>query len=284
MKRKFIIADKAFKGLVSDFIGAALAEDIGSGDITTDATVGIALKGTADIIAKETFTVSGLDIAKEVFRQTCSKVSFKVNCKDGDVVKKGTVIMTVKGNLRGLLLGERVALNILQRLSAVTTETKKFVNIANKKITVLDTRKTTPCMRLMEKYAVFIGGAKNHRMGLFDQILIKENHITAAGSIKSAIEKVRKKHGDIFIEVETQNLKEVKEALENKANIILLDNMTPAQIKKCVTVIDGDALTEISGSVNLKNIKSYVNTGADFISVGALTHSAGSVDISLIIK
>lgn len=284
MKRKFIIADKAFKSLTGDFIGAALAEDIGSGDITTEATVGKNLKGTAELIAKESFTVSGIDIVKEVFKQTCPRPTFKTSYKDGDVIKKGAVIMTVSGNLQGLLKGERVALNIMQRLSSITTETEKFVKITGKKITVLDTRKTTPCMRLLEKYAVFIGGAKNHRLGLFDQIMIKENHITAAGSITNAVSKVRKKYGDIFIEVETQNLKEVKEALENKANIILLDNMTPSQIKKCVEVIDGDAMTEISGGVNLKNIKSFINTGADFISVGALTHSSGSVDISLIIK
>ncbi len=262
-------------------IKAALAEDIGTGDITTAATVPARKKGRARIIAKEDLVLAGLFLVKEVFSQLDKGISITTLKEDGEGIKKGRTIALLRGPLAPLLTGERVALNILARLSGIATMTAAFVEKAPE-VAVLDTRKTTPCLRSFERYAVSIGGGINHRSGLYDAVLIKDNHIKAAGSITTAIKKARKYCGSkAVIEVETTTLKETKEALAAGTDIILLDNMDASKIKKAVVIIGGRALSEVSGGVNLANIKEYAATGVDRISVGALTHSAPSVDISM---
>lgn len=263
-------------------VKAALAEDIGTGDITTGAIVGKAQKGEAEFIAKEDMIVAGLFIAEKVFKYLDKKAAFTPFYKDGDRVKKGAKIATVKARLSAILMGERVALNFVQRLSGIATLTAAFIKKAGPKVRVLDTRKTTPCLRLLEKYAVKAGGGYNHRFGLFDCVLIKDNHIKAAGSIKKAVEKVNRKYKEgLLVEVEVTDEKEVREAVEAGADIIMLDNMGIAKIRKALKIIDNRALVEASGGVNMENIGAIAGTGIDFISVGALTHSAKAVDISL---
>ncbi|MBI5641929.1 MAG: carboxylating nicotinate-nucleotide diphosphorylase [Deltaproteobacteria bacterium] len=263
-------------------VKAALAEDIGNGDITTGAIVPRAQMGEARFIAKEGFTLAGLFIAEKVFKQLDKKVSFKTKYKDGDTVRNGQVIASISGRLQTILEGERVALNFMQRLSGIATLTSAFIKNAGPKVRILDTRKTTPCLRLLEKYAVRAGGGYNHRFGLFDSVLIKDNHIKAAGSVAKAVLKVNRKYGDnILVEVEVTNFKEVKEALSSGADIIMLDNMDPGKIKKALKIIDNRALVEASGGINLSNVREFASTGIDFISVGALTHSARAVDISM---
>lgn len=263
-------------------VKAALAEDIGTGDITTGAIVGKAQKGEAEFIAKEDMIVAGLFIAEKVFKYLDKKAAFTPFYKDGDRVKKGARIATVKARLSAILMGERVALNFVQRLSGIATLTSSFIKKAGPKVRVLDTRKTTPCLRLLEKYAVKAGGGYNHRFGLFDCVLIKDNHIKAAGSIKKAVEKVNRKYKEgLLVEVEVTDEKEAREAIAAGADIIMLDNMGIAKIRKALKIIDNRALVEASGGVNMENIGAIAGTGIDFISVGALTHSAKAVDISL---
>lgn len=263
-------------------VKAALAEDIGTGDITTAAIVGKGRKGEAAFIAKENMTVAGLFIAESVFKHLDRKAFFRPFFKDGDFVKKGAIIATVKARLSAILMGERSALNFVQRLSGIATLTASFIKKAGPKVRVLDTRKTTPCLRLLEKYAVKAGGGYNHRFGLFDCVLIKDNHIAAAGSIKKAVEKVNRKYREgLLVEVEVTDEKEVREAVEAGADIIMLDNMGVAKIRKALKIIDNRALVEASGGVTMDNIASIAATGIDFISVGALTHSARAMDISL---
>lgn len=264
-------------------IKAALAEDIGSGDITTKAIVKPNEKGEAVFLAKDDFVMSGLFIAEKTFDLLDKKTVFKPLCKDGDRIRKGQIIAGVSGRLEVLLAAERVALNFIQRLCGIATLTARFVDKTKElNVKILDTRKTTPCMRVLEKYAVRTGGGYNHRFGLFDCVLIKDNHIKAAGSITGAIRKVNRKYRDgMLVEVEVTSLKETREAVENGADIIMLDNMTPQRIASALKIIKNRAIVEVSGGVGLDNVVEVARKGVDFISIGALTHSAPSADISM---
>jgi len=264
-------------------VDAALAEDIGKGDLTTNAVVGKSLYGAANLVAKEKMTVSGLFMAELAFAKLDKKAVFKAFFRDGQTVKKGEVIAKVTGPMRTLLTGERVALNFLQRLSGIATKTGEFVRaMRSSRTKLLDTRKTTPCLRPLEKYAVLSGGGTNHRLGLYDSVLIKDNHIMAAGSVTAAVGAVKKKYsGLVRIEVEVNGLSETREALAAGADIIMLDNMKPVAMKKAVALIAGRALVEASGNIDITNIREAAATGVDFISVGALTHSAKAIDISM---
>ncbi len=262
-------------------IKAALDEDVADGDLTTNATVAKSKKGKCRIIAKENLILAGSFLAEGVFRSLDKGIKYRALAEEGAKVKKGRTIAELSGPLAPLLTGERVALNFLQRLSGIATVTETFVRLAPG-VKILDTRKTTPGMRIFERYATRLGGAYNHRYGLHDAVLIKDNHIKAAGSITKAVKKVSRAYGDaIAIEVEVTTIKEAKEALASGADIIMLDNMDAAKIKKVLKIIDNMAVTEVSGGVNLANIKEYAATGVDFISIGALTHSAPAVDISM---
>ncbi len=264
-------------------ISTALAEDVSSGDITTEATVPVGRQAHAELVAKEDFIVAGLDIAEKTFAKMNKKVIFTALVSDGDYARKGKVLASVSGPARAILTGERVALNFMQRLSGIATHTRAFIDkIKGLDITLLDTRKTTPCMRILERYAVKVGGAKNHRFGLFDAILIKDNHIQAAGGVAKAIEAVRKNYSkEAPIEVEVSNQRELKEALKAKADIIMLDNMNASRIRAALKIIKGQAVSEASGGINLDNIRAIAETGVDCISIGSLTHSARAMDISL---
>jgi nicotinate-nucleotide pyrophosphorylase (carboxylating) len=264
-------------------IEAALAEDIGTGDITTAATVDPGMQGRACAVAKEDFTVAGIDVFAEAFLLLDKTVKVKKLIKDGCPAKKGAVVAEISGSLSKILQAERVALNILQRMCGIATLTAKYVDVIRAtKAKILDTRKTMPGLRVLDKMAVRIGGGFNHRMGLYDGVLIKDNHIEAAGSITAAVEAQRKclPH-TLKIEVETRSIREVKEALKCGVDIIMLDNMNTADMKKAVDLIAGRALIEASGNVSLQNVAAIAATGVDLISVGELTHSVRAVDISL---
>ncbi|MGK9369962.1 carboxylating nicotinate-nucleotide diphosphorylase [Melioribacter sp. Ez-97] len=268
---------------IDRIIQAALKEDIGKGDVTTKAIIPASQKGTAAIYAKEPGVVAGLFVAKEVFKKLDGNSKWKNYAAEGDAVTKGQKIAEVTGNLRALLSGERTALNFLQRISGIATATRKFIEtLADTNVKILDTRKTAPGLRLLDKYGVNAGGGTNHRFGLYDMVLIKDNHIEAAGGIKNAVNRVRKKYGEKYkVEVETTNLIEVQEAIDAGADIIMLDNMTISQMKKAVKLIKGKCKTEASGNVDLKRIKKIASTGVDFISVGSLTHSVKALDLSM---
>jgi nicotinate-nucleotide pyrophosphorylase (carboxylating) len=268
---------------IQHLIEIALKEDIGPGDITTDNLIDPQLKGKGFIIAKESLVVAGLNVAKQVFQYLDSEVIFRSEYDDGDFVKKGDALANVKGRLRALLSGERTALNFLQHLSGISTLVRSYMSeLSDKNIRLVDTRKTTPGWRVLEKYAVRVGGAYNHRIGLYDGVLIKDNHIAAFGGIKKAIDHIRTRVSHLSkIEVEVSNLDQVKEALEANADVIMLDNMTIKQIKEATAFIDGRAIVELSGNVTKSVLKSLADTGVDIISVGALTHSARCVDISM---
>ena len=278
---KNIIAGTSYK--IQDIIETALAEDIGSGDVTTMAIADKNDEGAVEIIAKENLVVAGILIAEAVFKTIDKKIEFKPFVTDGGAVRKGKVIAKVSGKLSTLLAGERVALNFLQRLSGIATLTRMFTDkIKGFNIKILDTRKTTPGLRILEKYAVRMGGGWSHRFGLCDGVLIKDNHIAAVGSVAEAVRRARDSAPkNMLIEVETKNLSEVKEALLAGADVIMLDNMKPAAMRQAVKIIGKTALVEASGGVNLKNVRAVAETGVDFISVGALTHSARAVDISM---
>ncbi len=265
-------------------VETALREDIGSGDITTQATVDPELISQAELVAKEDFILAGIDVAAEVFRFLDPAVAFERLIEDGEKVKKGDVLAWLKGPAASLLQGERVALNLLQRMSGVATLTAKFVaEVVGTEAVVVDTRKTMPGLRSLDKYSVRAGGGTNHRTSLYDGVLIKENHIAAAGGITTAIERAcfRAPH-TMKIEVETTTIAEVNEALQAGADIILLDNMTPALLQEAVQLIGGRAKAEASGGVNLETVREIAETGVDLISVGALTHSARAVDVSML--
>jgi nicotinate-nucleotide pyrophosphorylase (carboxylating) len=265
-------------------VETALYEDIGSGDITTLATVAPDLVSQAELVAKEDFILAGIDVAAEVFNTVDSSISFEGLIADGQSVQKGDVLAWLKGPAAGLLQGERVALNLLQRMSGIATLTSLFVHeVEATDAVVVDTRKTMPGLRVLDKYSVRAGGGTNHRTSLYDGVLIKENHIAAAGGITVAIERARiRAPHTMKIEVETTTLAEVSEALQAGADIILLDNMTLDQLREAVQLIDGRAKAEASGGVNLETVKEIAETGVDLISVGALTHSAKAVDISML--
>ncbi len=261
----------------------ALKEDMGSGDITTDAIFPSDATCEARIISKEEGVIAGISIAKRVFQKLDQNVSFSQNLCDGDCVKPGQEILRMKALVRAVLTAERLALNILQRMSGIATATSQYVDaVKGSQTKILDTRKTAPGLRILDKYAVLAGGGQNHRFGLFDAVLIKDNHINFAGSITKAVEIVRSKYQDKYkIEVETSTLDEVKEALVVEADIIMLDNMDVSMMKEAVKIINGKALTEASGGITLNTISGIAETGVDYISVGALTHSSPSLDISL---
>ncbi len=269
---------------VERIVRTALQEDIGLGDVTTSVTVAPETMARAELVAKEDFVVAGLDVAAEVFKQLDKDISFEKIACDGRAVKKGEVIAWIKGRAMLLLQGERVALNLLQRMSGIATLTAVYVNsVDHTGATIVDTRKTVPGLRALDKYAVRMGGGHNHRIGLFDGILIKENHIAAAGGLGAAVERARKlSPHTLKVEVETTSMAEVQEALEAGADIIMLDNMTLAELREAVSLIDGRALVEASGGVNLDTVKDIAETGVDFISVGALTHSVKASDISML--
>lgn len=267
---------------VTHFIRSALDEDIGKGDVTTKLLIPRTMQSTGVLIAKEGFVIAGLTFAKKVFHAVDASIAFNAFVEEGEKVRKSSVIAELRGMTRSLLVAERTALNILQRLSGIATQTSRFVSkLRGLDVKVLDTRKTMPGMRYMEKHAVLMGGGQNHRMGLYDGILIKDNHIQAAGSIAAAVAMAKGKQHLLKIEVEAENLNDVKEALKAGADIIMLDNMPVDEMKKAVKAVRGRALLEASGNITLQNIREVAETGVDFISVGALTHSAPSADISM---
>ena len=264
-------------------IRMALQEDITSEDVSTNAVMPTATKGTVELIAKEDGVIAGLDIYARVFTILDEKTEIDFHCKDGDEVKKGELMATVTGDIRVLLSGERVALNYLQRMSGIATYTRQVAKLLEgSKVTLLDTRKTTPNCRVFEKYAVRVGGGCNHRYNLSDGVLLKDNHIGAAGSVTKAIQ-MAKAYAPFVrkIEIEVETLEQVKEAVEAGADIIMLDNMTPEVMKQAVELIDGRAQTECSGNITKENIQKIREIGVDFVSSGALTHSAPILDISM---
>ncbi|GLC30027.1 nicotinate-nucleotide diphosphorylase (carboxylating) [Clostridium omnivorum] len=268
--------------VIDKLIISALEEDIPNSDITTNSIIAFNSRSKVDLIAKENGIIAGLQAFERVFT-LLGDVSVEFYKKDGDSVKAGDILAVVSGSTKSILSGERTALNYLQRMSGIATITNKFVNkLQGSNTKLLDTRKTTPNMRILEKYAVKIGGGCNHRFNLSDGVLLKDNHISAAGGVKSAIRLARENTSFVRkIEVEVENLEMVKEALEEAADIIMLDNMDIETMKKAVTLINKRALTECSGNVNLDNIEEVAGTGVDFVSVGALTHSAGILDLSM---
>lgn len=261
----------------------ALKEDITSEDITTNAVMREACPGEVQLICKQDGVIAGLEVYKRVFELLDEKTEVEFYVKDGDVVKNKQLMGVVRGDIRVLLFGERVALNYLQRMSGIATYTRSIVDLLEgSKTRLLDTRKTTPNMRVFEKYAVKVGGGCNHRYNLSDGILLKDNHIGAAGSVAKAIE-MAKEYAPFVrkIEIEVENLEMVKEAVEAGADIIMLDNMTPDEMREAIKIIDGRAQTECSGNVTKENVSRLVSVGVDYISSGALTHSAPILDISM---
>lgn len=265
------------------YIRLALEEDINSEDVTTNAVMPDYKKGEVELICKEDGIIAGLQIFERVFTLLDSETKTDFYVKDGDTVKKGQHLATVTGDIRVLLSGERTALNYLQRMSGIATYTNAVAALLEgTNTTLLDTRKTTPCMRIFEKYAVKIGGGNNHRYNLSDGVLLKDNHIDAAGGVKEAVAAAKAYAPFVRrIEVETERMEMVKEAVEAGADIIMLDNMTPEQMAEAVRYIDGRAETECSGNITKENIKAITDTGVNYVSSGALTHSAPILDISL---
>lgn len=271
---------------IDKLIGVALTEDIGHGDITTENLIAPEAQGVGEIVAKEACVLAGLDIARQVFTTLDSSMAVATEFKDGDSVTIGEVILTATGTLHGLLLGERTALNFLQRLSGIATHVRAHADrLANRPTRLVDTRKTTPGWRALEKYAVRVGGGENHRTGLYDGVLIKDNHIAVCGGISTAVTTVRKRISHLIkVEVEAGTLEEVQEAIDAGADTIMLDNMDLPMIREAVALIKGRALVEASGRVHIDNLTDLADAGVDIISVGALTHSAKSVDLSMRIK
>ena len=273
--------------LIHSFVRAALAEDIGAGDITTESAIPVEEQSEAVILAKEPCVVAGLPVAVAVFTELDPDTSANCLVQDGDVVKAGTTVCRLRGSARAILTGERTALNFLQRLSGIATVTREFVDlVAGTDAKILDTRKTTPTLRALEKYATAVGGAQNHRLGLFDVVMIKDNHravLAKQGSkaLGDAVAAARKLHLRAPIIIEADTLAQVDEAIAAGADHILLDNMTPDELREAVTLVDGRAKTEASGGVRLNTVAAIAASGVDYISVGALTHSARAVDFSL---
>ncbi|WP_405724778.1 carboxylating nicotinate-nucleotide diphosphorylase [Anaerotignum sp.] len=270
-----IVADK--------YIRMALEEDINSEDVSTNAVMPAYQKGEVQLICKQDGIIAGLGVFERAFQLLDPETKVEFYVADGDAVKKGQLMATVTGDIRVLLSGERTALNYLQRMSGIATYTNEVAKmLEGTKTTLLDTRKTTPCMRVFEKYAVTVGGGKNHRYNLSDGVMLKDNHIGAAGGVKEAIAAAKAYAPFVRkIEVETENLDMVKEAVEAGADIIMLDNMTPDEMAEAIRIIDGRAETECSGNMTKENIKTITELGVDYVSSGALTHSAPILDISL---
>ena len=267
-------------GTYREIVRRALAEDLGWGDVTTEGTVSAQQRATGVLLAKGSCVVAGLDVAIEVFRQLDPSVTVRNGHPDGDRCASGDIVATVRGSAASLLTAERTALNFLQRLSGIATLTRQFVDVAGGRITILDTRKTTPTLRALEKYAVRAGGGMNHRGGLDDGILIKDNHVRLAGGVEEAVRRMKAAGQEMPIEVEAQSLQQVDQALTAGVDFILLDNLSTEDIREAVRRIAGRAKTEISGGVSLERMPELAATGADYVSIGALTHSAPSVDLS----
>lgn len=278
-----MISGVTMKINIDEYILNTLREDITSEDVSTNAVMPENKNGKAELICKGDGVICGLDVFERTFKLLDEKSHFETDVKDGDFVKKGDIIGVIYGDIKALLSGERTALNYLQRMSGIATITKEYMaELEGYSTTLLDTRKTTPNMRPFEKYAVTVGGATNHRYNLSDGVLLKDNHIGAAGSITKAVQ-MAKAYAPFVrkIEVETETIEQVKEALEADADIIMLDNMDNETMKKCVELIDGKAQTECSGNVTKERLKEIAEIGVDFVSCGALTHSAPIMDISL---
>ena len=272
-----LLRDRALELVVH----AALAEDVGEGDVTTEATVDADAIGSAQLLVKEPGVVCGLAAAGAVFRAIDPELRFEALVEEGTLVEHSAAVARVDGPERAILTGERTALNFLGRLSGVATLTRHYVDaVAGTGVAILDTRKTTPGLRLLEKHAVACGGGQNHRFGLDDGVLVKDNHLRAAGSVRVAVERVRATT-DLAIEVECDTLAQVSEALAADVDAILLDNMTPGELRAAVALANGRARLEASGGITLENVRAVAETGVDEISIGALTHSARSLDVSL---
>lgn len=263
-----------------DIVRRALAEDIGAGDVTTRATVKPQQRAAGVLLVKSPCVIAGLDVAAETFRQIDPAISFDRSRNDGDRCAPGDVVATVHGSASAMLIAERTALNLLQRMSGIATLTRAFVDAAGGRITVLDTRKTTPTLRVLEKYAVRAGGGTNHRFRLDDGILIKDNHVRLAGGVERAVQLMRAAGGALPVEVEAQSLGQIDDAVAAGADIILLDNLPTEEIHEAVRRVRGRARLEVSGGVTLDRVPQLAATGADYVSVGALTHSAPAADIS----
>jgi nicotinate-nucleotide pyrophosphorylase (carboxylating) len=278
------VVEPLARDIYVDTVRRALNEDVRAGDITTDATVPSGQQGRGVFVVKSDCVLAGLEVAFEAFRQLDPDVRTSAGRHDGDFCRAGDDIAAVIGSARALLIGERTALNFLQRLSGIATRARRFVEAGGGRITILDTRKTTPTLRALEKYAVRAGGAANHRAGLFDAVLIKENHIHLAGGVRQAVERCRIRNPGVPIEVEAETLAEFEEALATGVDMILLDNMSTKDIRHAVALTRGRTKIEISGGVTLDRLPELAATGADFVSVGALTHSAPAADISFEIE
>ncbi len=268
---------------IDKIIDSALEEDLGPGDMTTSALIDPSMKGEARLLAKEEIILAGIEVFSRVLSRLDPEIIVECRYHDGDVVPNGDDICIVKGSMRGILSGERTALNLLQRLSGIATLTRRYVEKTDSsRVRVIDTRKTTPGLRILEKYAVRMGGGFNHRFGLFDGILIKDNHIAAAGSLSKALAKIKGRvPHTLRIEVEVEDTKGVEEAIGAGADAILLDNMSLKEMREAVSIAGGRVLLEASGGITVESIQEISQTGVDLISVGAITHSARSVDISL---
>jgi len=274
------------KKYINTLIDLALEEDVRDGDVTTNSLIPEASMAIATMTAKDDGVIAGLPVARMVFEKLYPETIWTEHIKEGDKIKKGDLIVTIESTFRTLLTGERLALNFLQRMSGIATETSKYVaELEGSSTKLLDTRKTLPCLRLLDKYSVKTGGGTNHRIGLFDLAMIKDNHIKIAGGIENAVKQVRSTiPSDIRIEVETTNLSEVEQALKAGADIIMLDNMNNETMSQAVKIIDGKAESEASGNMSIPRLKGVAATGVNFISVGALTHSVMALDISMNIE
>ena len=272
---------------LSEFIKASLAEDLGDGDHTSQSTIPSSQVGKAHLLVKDEGIISGLSVAKEIFKIVDPELIITFFAQDGEVIKNGQLLFDIEGKVQSILIAERLVLNCMQRMSGIATTAKKYVDaVSGTNAKILDTRKTTPLLRFLEKEAVRTGGAHNHRFGLYDMILIKDNHVDSVGGIQPALEKAKlyleRKKLSIPIEIETRNLDEVKEATTSGIpNRIMFDNFEPELIQKALLIIDRKMETEASGGINLSNVRSYAITGVDYISIGALTHSVKSLDLSL---
>lgn len=282
--------DEISESLIERAIELAIEEDLGAdglvngrGDLTCSAIVDESLTARATVLLKQPGVIAGTKIFERIMKRFSNHIKVSILVEDGTYIDQiPAEILKIEGPARSIITAERTALNLIQRMSGVATMTRKFVDkTKGSAIAILDTRKTTPCLRALEKYAVRAAGGTNHRFGLFDMVMIKENHIEIAGSIKAAVDAVRKMHGTVHVEVEARDLKEVSEAVENGADRVLLDNMTPEMVTRAIELVAGRCLVEVSGGVNLTNIDGYLLPGVDAISIGALTHSAPAIDLSL---
>ena len=273
---------------ITSLVRQALAEDVGRGDATTQATVLETATARARILARESLVCAGLPLAELVFRELDADGQIKLLCREGEEIKAGCDVLHLKGKARAILTGERTALNFLARLCGIATLTRRFVGeLDGTRAKIRDTRKTTPLLRALEKYAVRVGGGTNHRFGLYDAILLKENHVALAGGIRSALERAREYDSSLPVQIEVRNEAELGEALEAGAQSVLLDNMTPEIAARCVAIarqLRPQCTVEISGGITLANVRAYARTGADFLSSGALTHSAPAANLSLLVE